>query len=79
MNKDAAAATFFARIFYGIMHAFILLICFTYENDLLTSCDSGAYSCFQFLGLKVFAIYLFFTVSRKKSFVETTTEFPPCE
>ena len=43
MRKDAAAATFFARIFYCLIHVFILLICFTYENDIKSSCDTNSF------------------------------------
>ena len=76
MHKDAAAATFFARIFYGLMHAFILLIAFTYENDLKSSCDTSSYTCYSFLSLKLLSILLFFAISRKQSIVEFSTEYP---
>lgn len=76
MHKDAAAATFFSRIFYGLMHAFVLLISFTYENDLKSTCDQGSPNCYLFLALKVTAIALFFTIANRQSFVETDVEYP---
>ena len=63
MHKDAAAATFFARIFYGLMHAFILLICFAYENDIKSSCDTNSFGCYSFILLKLLGIILFFSVA----------------
>jgi hypothetical protein len=79
MNRDAAAATFFARIFYGLVHAFVLLISFTYENDLKSECDAYSGSCFLFLLLKIFAVYLFFTFERHQSIVAHTIELPVVE
>jgi palmitoyltransferase len=76
MHKDAAAATFFARVFYGIMHAFILLIVFTYDNDLKAECDNFALPCFAFLGLKTLGIFLFFTIAKYQSIVSNSAELP---
>ena len=77
MRKDAAAATFFARIFYCLIHVFILLICFTYENDIKSSCDTNSFWCYSFMILKLLAVFLFFTIAQKKNFVENSIELPP--
>jgi palmitoyltransferase len=79
MHRDAAAATFFARIFYGVMHGFILLITFNYENDLKESCEASSLECYEFIVLKIVSIYLYFTVSSRQSFIEYGTEYPASE
>lgn len=79
MQKDAASATFLSRVFYITIHAFVLLIIFTYENSLRQSCSEFVLDCYLFFSLKILAIYLFFSVDKMQSIVTFSTELDPVE
>ena len=77
MQKDAQAATFFSRIFYIVIHVFVLLIMFTYPNSLKETCDTYSFNCALFFGLKILAVFLFFSVDKKQSIVSFYTSLEP--